>query len=120
MHDLLNYKLKENVTIKNRFVLAPMTTYSGNPDLTLSDEEEIYYNARGKEFGMVITAATAVSLHAQAFTNQISAKSDFYLPSLKRLADTIKSGGAKAILQLHHGGRMNALGLYENPEIVSA
>jgi len=120
LKDLLNYKLKENVVLKNRFVLAPMTTYSGNDDLTLSDEEERYYNARGKEFGMVITAATAVSLHAQAFTNQISAKSDYYLPSLKRLANTIKSGGAKAILQLHHGGRMNALGLYDNQDIVSA
>ena len=98
MRNLSNYKLKENVVLKNRFVLAPMTTYSGNPDLTLSDEEERYYNARGKEFGMVITAATAVSKHAQAFSNQISARSDFYLPSLKRLADTIKSGGAKAVL----------------------
>ena len=120
MKDLLNYKLKDNVVLKNRFVLAPMTTYSGNLDLTLSDEEEVYYNARGKEFGMVITAATAVSLHAQAFTNQISAMGDYYLPSLKRLADTIKSGGAKAVLQLHHGGRMNAIGLYENQDIVSA
>lgn len=120
MHDLLNYKLRKNVILKNRFVLAPMTTYSGNSDLTLSDEEEIYYKERGKEFGMVITAATAVSKHAQAFTNQISAKSDYYLPSLTRLANSIKAGGAKAILQLHHGGRMNALGLYENQDIVSA
>ena len=79
LKDLINYKLKENVALKNRFVLAPMTTYSGNPDLTLSDEEEVYYNKRGKEFGMVITAATAVSLHGQAFTNQISAKSDYSL-----------------------------------------
>ena len=37
MQGLSNYKLKENVILKNRFVLAPMTTYSGNDDLTLSD-----------------------------------------------------------------------------------
>lgn len=119
MKDLQKYVINDN-QMKNRFVLAPMTTYSGNEDLTLSDEEEKYYKARGKEFGMVITAATAVSKHAQAFTNQISAMNDSYLPSLKRLAQAINCGGALAILQVHHGGRMNALGLYENQDIVSA
>jgi len=117
---LNNYSIKKDVVLKNRFVLAPMTTYAGNDDLTLSQEEERYYEQRGKTFGMVITAATAISQHAQAFTRQISAKNETYLPSLKRLAKAIKKGGALAILQLHHGGRMNALGLYENQDIVSA
>lgn len=120
MVEFLNYKLKENIVLKNRFVLAPMTTYSANEDLTLSDEEEIYYRERGKEFGMVITAATAVSKHAQAFSRQISAMSEYYLPSLKRLAQAIKENGSYAVLQLHHGGRMNMVGLYENQDIVSA
>lgn len=120
MNKLTNYQLNEKIILKNRFVLAPMTTYSGNPDLSLSKEEEKYYQSRGKEFGMVITAATAVSKHAQAFKNQISIMSDDYLPSMKRLQTAIKSGGAKAILQLHHGGRMNQVGLYENQDIVSA
>lgn len=119
MKDLQKYVIN-NIELKNRFVLAPMTTYSGNDDLSLSNEEENYYKARGKEFGIVITAATAVSKHAQAFTNQISAMDKSYLPSLKRLAKAIKSGGALAILQVHHGGRMNASGLYENQDIVSA
>ena len=120
MNNMLNYTVKNGVTLKNRFVLAPMTTYSGNNDLTLSEEERIYYEARGKEFGMVITAATAISRHAQAFSNQISIKDDSYLDSMSLLANTIKAGGAKAILQLHHGGRMNYPGLYENQDIVSA
>jgi len=120
MIKLENYHLKNNVIMKNRFVLAPMTTYSSNDDLTLSTEEEKYYQQRGKEFGMVITAATAVSRQAQAFTNQISAMNRNYLPSLKRLANAIKNGGALAVLQLHHGGRMNALDLFEGQDIVSA
>lgn len=120
MKNLYNYQLKENVILKNRLVLAPMTSYSGNPDLTLSESEEIYYRARGEQFGMVVTAATAVSKHAQAFPNQISIKDDSYLSSMKRLADAIKAGGALAVLQLHHGGRMNRPGLYENQDIVSA
>lgn len=115
-----NYKLKDHVVLKNNLVLAPMTTYSSNDDLTLSRDEAIYYEKRGQQFGMVITAATAVSKHAQAFTRQISIMNDDYLDSMKELAKVIKKGGAKAILQIHHGGRMNMPGLYEGQDIVSA
>jgi 2,4-dienoyl-CoA reductase-like NADH-dependent reductase (Old Yellow Enzyme family) len=120
MKNLLDYEIKKGVVLKNRLVLAPMTTYSGNDDLTLSEEERIYYEARGKEFGMVITAATAISKQAQAFSHQISIMNDDYLDSMKRLADSIKAGGAKAILQIHHGGRMNLPGLFDGQDIVSA
>ncbi|MFW5795012.1 MAG: NADH-dependent flavin oxidoreductase, partial [Bacillota bacterium] len=120
MKNLLNYSLKYNVKLKNRFVLAPMTTYSANADLTLSKKEENYYKERAKEFGMVITSATAISRQAQAFPRQISAMSEAYLPSLKSLAQAIKANNALAILQLHHGGRMCVPGLFENQDIVSA
>lgn len=114
------YKFNNGAKLKNKFVLAPMTTYSSNDDLTLSDEEEIYYNSRAKQFGMVITAATAVSKDAQAFENQISISDERYLDSMKRLATSIKKEGSKAVVQLHHGGRMNQPDLYPNQDIVSA
>lgn len=104
--------------LRNRLVLAPMTTYSSNEDLTLSLEEEIYYKSRSKGMGMVITAATAVNKNAQAFELQITARDLRYLDSMRRLAKAIQSEGALAILQLHHGGRMNVPGLYFNQEIV--
>jgi len=104
--------------LKNRLVLAPMTTYSSNDDLTLSKEEEVYYKSRSKGMGMVITAATAVNKNAQAFENQITARDERYLDSMRRLSNAIKSEGALSILQLHHGGRMNVPGLYPNQEIV--
>ncbi len=106
--------------MRNRIALAPMTTYSSNDDLTLSDEEEIYYNSRSKGIGMVITAACAVSKNAQAFKNQISIRDVRYLDSMKKLAHSIKKEGALAILQIHHGGRMNMPNLYPNQDIVSA
>lgn len=113
------YKFKNGAVLKNHLVLAPMTTYSSNDDLTLSDQEEVYYNARAKQFGMIVTAATAVSKNAQAFENQISIRDQRYLDSMKRLAKAIKKENSKAVLQLHHGGRMNAPGLYPNQEIVA-
>jgi len=104
--------------VKNRLVLAPMTTYSSNEDLTLSIQEEVYYKSRSKGMGIVITAATAVNKNAQAFELQISARDERYLDSMKRLSNAIKSEGALSILQLHHGGRMNTPGLYPNQDIV--
>ena len=114
------FTFKNGVKLKNKLVLAPMTTYSSNVDLTLSDEEEIYYNSRAKQFGMIITAATAISKNAQGFENQISIRDGRYLESMTRLATTIKKEGSVAILQLYHGGRMNQPGLYPNQDIVSA
>ena len=121
MNDIFEtYELKHGATMQSRIALAPMTTYSSNPDLTLSDEEETYYNARAKEFGMVITAATAVSKNAQAFDNQISIRDERYLESMRRLATAINKEGSRSVLQIHHGGRMNKPGLYPNQDIVSA
>lgn len=114
------FRFKHGKVAKNRLVLAPMTTYSSNHDLTLSVEEEKYYHSRSKGMGMVVTAATAVNKNAQAFERQISARDTRYRDSLKRLATAIKSNGALAILQLHHGGRMNMPDIYLNQDIVSA
>jgi 2,4-dienoyl-CoA reductase-like NADH-dependent reductase (Old Yellow Enzyme family) len=114
------FTFRHGAVSKNHFALAPMTTYSSNDDLTLSMEEEVYYNSRAKEFGIIITAATAVSKNAQAFENQISIRDERYLDSMKRLANAIKKEGSLAILQIHHGGRMNQPNLYPNQDIVSA
>jgi 2,4-dienoyl-CoA reductase-like NADH-dependent reductase (Old Yellow Enzyme family) len=121
--DIMNKTFKKftfghGAVLRNRLVLAPMTTYSSNDDLTLSKEEEVYYKSRSKGMGMVITAATAINKNAQAFENQITARDERYLDSMKRLSNAIKSEGALSILQLHHGGRMNVPGLYANQDIV--
>lgn len=119
MEAFSEYTFKSGMTLRNKIVMAPMTLYSSNEDLTLSLEEEHYYQERSKEVGMVITAAVAVSKNAQAFERQISAKSDFHHDSLVRLADSIKLNGARAIMQLHHGGRMNTPNLFIGQKIVA-
>ena len=94
--------LPNGVTLKNRFVLAPMTHYSSNPDGTISNQEIPYIAQRSRDIGMVITAATNVSDNGKAFPGQPSIAKDTYIAGLKKLANTIKAEGAKAIIQLHH------------------
>lgn len=119
MNPFESYKLKCGVELRNKIAMAPMTLYSSNDDLTLSKEEEIYYEERSYGVGMLITAATAVNTDGQAFESQISAKSEYHLDSLKRLANSIRKGGAKSVLQLHHGGRMSAPNLFEGQRVVA-
>lgn len=94
------------INVKNPIVMAPMTTFSGNLDGTVSDAEIRYYKARSKGIGMVITATTYVSPSGKGFPGQFAAYDSSFLPGLKELAKTIKEEGALAILQMFHGGRM--------------
>lgn len=98
------FTLNNGVQINNRLVVAPMTHYASNPDGTLSDEEREFLRGRGDDFGLFITAATLVHPSGKAFVGQPCAYDESHLASLSEVANIIKAGGAKAILQIHHGG----------------
>ena len=101
-----DYTFKRGVTLKNRVMMAPMTNFASDEEGKVTDEELGYYKVRSGGVGAVITAVAYVTRDGKGFQNEISADSDEMIPSLKRLADTIKGEGAKAILQIFHAGRM--------------
>jgi 2,4-dienoyl-CoA reductase-like NADH-dependent reductase (Old Yellow Enzyme family) len=90
--------------MKNRIVMAPMTTWASNIDGTVSDEEDAYYRRRAQDVGLVITGCTHVQANGVGFTGEFAACDDAFLPSLRKLALAAKSGGAPAILQIFHAG----------------
>ena len=100
------FKLNDKVTLKNKIVMAPMTTCAANEDLTVGDDEAAYYKERAKDLGMVITGCTFFKPNGQGFKDEFYAGDDKFIPSLKKMADAIKSQGAKAVLQIFHAGRM--------------
>ena len=101
---LESFTFRSGITIKNRIVMAPMTTWSSNDDLTTSDEEVKYYKQRVNGVGLVIVGCTHVSPNGQGFTNEFAGYNDEFIPSLRKLADAAKSGGSPAILQIFHAG----------------
>ncbi|MFJ8263837.1 NADH-dependent flavin oxidoreductase [Rummeliibacillus sp. NPDC094406] len=115
-----NYTLPNGLSIRNRLVMAPMTTYSGNEDGTVSDAEVEYYARRSKGVGVVVTACTHVTENGKGFPGQFAGYADQFIQSLKRVADAIHEGGAKAVLQIYHGGRRSIPEEVPNGEIVSA
>lgn len=114
------FTFRNGVQLKNRIVMAPMTTFSANPDDTASDAELDYYAARSNGPGMVITACAYVQANGKGFEGQFAADRETMIPSLRRVASSIKEKGAKAVLQLYHGGRLAVPHLIPNGETVSA
>jgi len=109
----------KGVELKNRVALAPMTNFSSNPDGTVSEAEVDYYIRRSKGVGTVITACTYVTPNGKGFHGEFAGDSDAMIPSLHRLAKAIQDSGAKAILQIFHGGRQCPPELV-NGDVVSA
>lgn len=119
--DMLSpFTLPNGVELKNRIVMAPMTNFSSNPDGTVTDAEVNYYSRRSGGVSMVITACTYVTPNGKGFHGEFAGDNDDMIPSLKRVAQGIKEQGAKAILQIFHGGRMCPPELVPNGELVSA
>ena len=114
------FTFRNGVQLKNRIVMAPMTTFSANPDDTASDAEIDYYAARSNGPGMVITACAYVQENGKGFEGQFAADRDTMISSLRRVASSIKEKGAKAIIQLYHGGRLAVPHLIPSGETVSA
>lgn len=100
-----SYNLNNRLELRNRLVMAPMTTWSGNEDGTISNAELEYYRHRSEGVGTLITATTYLEPHGKGFSGQFYGGTDDMVPSLKALADVIHEGGAKAILQVFHAGR---------------
>ncbi|WP_054958642.1 NADH-dependent flavin oxidoreductase [Paenibacillus dakarensis] len=98
-------ELKNNMKIKNRIVMAPMTNYASNEDGTVSDMEINYYTRRSGGVGIVVTACTYVTANGKGFPGEFAGDSDEMIPGLRRLAEAIQGQGAKAVLQIFHGGR---------------
>lgn len=96
--------LPNGVEVRNRFVLAPLTHTSSNDDGTISDIELPYIEKRSKDVGIAINAASNVNDVGKAFPGQPSVAHDSDIEGLKELAQVMKKNGAKAMVQIHHGG----------------
>ncbi|MGE3509493.1 MAG: NADH:flavin oxidoreductase [Vicinamibacterales bacterium] len=103
-------------TLKNRFVLAPMTNCQSHPDGRLSDDEFHWLVKRAEGgFGLTMTCAATVQKEGIGFPGQLGVYNDTQLEGLTRLAAAIKSHGSHAVVQLHHAGMRSPVALTGRP-----
>ena len=92
-------------TMKNRFMLAPLTNLQSHTDGVLSDDEFRWLTLRAQGgFGVTMTCAAHVQAIGQGFPGQLGVFAEKHLPGLTRLAKAIKEAGSIAVIQLHHAG----------------
>src|SRR5439155_3086456 len=93
------------VTIKNRIVMPPMTTRTADDEGCVTADTIAYYVARAEGGVGLITAEMASPERAGRHRRrELGIHDDRFLPGLTRLAEAIHRGGAKASIQLGHGG----------------
>jgi 2,4-dienoyl-CoA reductase-like NADH-dependent reductase (Old Yellow Enzyme family) len=93
------------VEIPNRIVMPSMTTRTSDEEGNVTDATVAYYMARVRGGTGLITVEMAspekVGRHRR---RELGIWHDGFLPGLTRLVDEIHAGGAKASIQLGHGG----------------
>lgn len=114
------FSFANGMVLRNRVVMAPMTTWSSNADETVSDQELAWYRARAGGVGLVLTGCTHVTENGVGFTHEFAAYDDRFIAGLSRLAQAAKSAGAPAVLQIFHAGNKAVPALIPGGELVSA
>ena len=97
----------KNVPLRNRIVMAPMLSRLCYPDGVVSPQLIDYYAERAKGgVGLIIVEYCYIDeKESKANHGQLGVYSDQLIPGLGDLAEAIQEQGARAILQICHGGR---------------
>lgn len=115
-----SFTLNNGVEISNRLVVAPMTHFGSNADGTLGEQEARFISNRAGDIGLFIHAATLVADGGKAFHGQPEAIHASQLNSLRETAQLAQQQGAKAILQIHHGGNKAVAELLNGKDLITA
>ena len=93
------------VEMKNRIVMPPMTTRLADAEGYVTDDTVNYYMARVRGGTGLITVEMASPTKAGRHRRrELGIYDDRFLPGLTRLVTAIKAGGARASIQIGHGG----------------
>ena len=95
-----------SLELKNRIVFPAASSELGNPNGSASLDLIEYYAQRAiGGAAMVIVEAAYVDRRGKRLHKNLLVDNDEFIPSLRVLASAIKKAGARAALQLNHGGR---------------
>ena len=94
------------VRIKNRIVMAPLTSRYPDDDGFVTDVQVDFYAARARGgTGLILVEGASVSPEGRGWSRHLLAEDDLHVPGLRRIATAIKENGARAFLQIMHCGR---------------
>lgn len=91
--------------LRNRMIMPAMETWSAGVDGSVTDSTINHYARRAEGgVGLVITEMTNPTPGCMTFPGELEISEDKFMPGMSKIADAIHAGGAKACIQLCHGG----------------
>jgi 2,4-dienoyl-CoA reductase-like NADH-dependent reductase (Old Yellow Enzyme family)/thioredoxin reductase len=102
-----------NLALKNRLVMAPMSTQLAAPDGSVTQELVAYFEERAKGgVGMILPGYTFIdSKLSKASVNQLGCHCDAMVPGLNTVVESVRPYGTRIFLQLCHAGRQTDRGV---------
>ncbi|MGW7276144.1 oxidoreductase [Streptomyces sp. NPDC054864] len=95
--------------LANRLAVAPMTRVSAGEDGTPTEAMARYYSAFASGgFGLVITEGTYTDdRYSQGYLFQPGIVAESHVEAWQPIAESIRAGGARAVMQLMHAGALS-------------
>lgn len=90
---------------RNRIVLAPTETSLATDEGFVTERLKDWWRVRSKDVGLAVPGAVYIRKDGQLFTRATGIHDDRTIPGLRELVKAIHDVGAKAGVQLYHGGR---------------
>ena len=95
-----------SLELKNRMIMPPCSTNMGKDGFVTERMKNYYATIAKGGVGMIVVEDCIVESNFGRHTfSDIHIDDDKYLPGLTQLANGIKAHGAKATIQINHGGR---------------
>ncbi|HFH9837306.1 TPA: FAD-dependent oxidoreductase [Streptococcus suis] len=113
-------QLPSGLTLKNRVMVAPMTTQSAYFDGSMTEELIRYYAHRSGEAGAVVVESAFVENYGRGFFGAVGIDKDDKIEGLSKVAKAIQENGSKAFIQIYHAGRMAFPEMNEGKNPISA
>ena len=100
------YQLSQDLILKNRIVMAPMSRCMATDDFIPTPEMADYY-ARRASTGLIITECTMISPTAQGYPNSPAIFNQEHVAGWKQVTQKVHENGGKIFAQLWHTGRVS-------------
>ena len=103
---LTGFRLSDNIVLKNRIIMAPMTRNMANNDLSPTQEMVDYY-ARRASAGLIVTEGTIIRPDARGYSNVPGIFTKAHIDGWKRVTDAVHQKNGLIFLQIWHVGRVS-------------
>lgn len=101
------------LTLRNRFVMAPMTRMRAGPGNAPAPLAAEYYGQRATA-GLIITEGTAVNPQAQGYPDAPGIYTPEQIAGWRAVADRVHARGCTIVMQIAHNGRNSHSSLQPN------